>query len=186
MADAPKDDLPRNIILIGMMGSGKSSIGRELSQTLGYPVVDTDALIVERAGKPIRTIFEDEGEDAFRDLESAVLADLEKEHLSRCIIATGGGIIVREQNREALRRLGFVVWLVVSAEEIVRRTSKNKDRPLLNNDDQRGTIDRLLKERHDLYQCTAHQEIETDGLTFPEITTGIVASARYFFAASAR
>ena len=178
MADAP----PKNIILIGFMGSGKSSIGRELEQTLGYPVLDTDAMIVQRAGKPIPRIFEEDGEEAFRDLESAVLADLQRDRPTRRIIATGGGIIVRPGNREILRRLGFVVWLVVSVAEIIKRTGKNKERPLLNNENREDTITRLLAERVDLYRATAHQEIETDGLTFPEITTGIIESARYFFA----
>ncbi len=178
---AAHNTTPKNIILIGFMGSGKSSIGRELSQILGYPVVDTDALIVKRAGKPIRQIFENEGEEAFRDLESAVLSDLKGEHPTRRIIATGGGIILRLENRELLRRLGFVVWLVASPEEIIKRTSKNRDRPLLNNDDQKGAISHLLSERLELYRSTAHQEIETNGLTFPEITTGIVESARYYF-----
>ena len=172
----------KNIILIGFMGSGKSSIGYELSQNLGYPIVDTDALIVKRAGKPILKIFEDEGEEAFRDLETAVLRQLEDDRTSRRIIATGGGIIVSAENREALRRLGFVVWLVVTAAEIVQRTSRNRDRPLLNNEDREGTVERLLEERNGLYRKTAHQELETDDLTFPEITTGIIESARYFFA----
>lgn len=173
---------PKNIILIGFMGSGKSSIGRELEHILGYPVIDTDTLIVRRAGRPIRQIFAEEGEETFRDLESAALTDLENTRPSRRIIATGGGIILRAENRAALRRLGFVVWLVVSADEILRRTSKNRERPLLNNDDPKGTIERLLEERKALYHETAHQEIETDGLTFPEISAGIVESARYFFA----
>ncbi len=173
---------PKNIILIGFMGSGKSSIGRELSQILGYPVVDIDGLIVRLAGKPIRRIFDEEGEEAFRDLETAVLADLEKKRPSRRIIATGGGIILRPENRATLRRLGFVVWLVVSAAEIILRTGRNKDRPLLNKEDRQDTIARLLEERVDLYHQAAHQEIETDGLTFPEITAGIIESARYFFA----
>jgi len=172
---------PKSIVLIGFMGSGKSSIARELSHALGYPVIDTDTLIVRQAGKPIRKIFEDEGEDAFRDLESAILRNLEESLATHRIIATGGGVITRPENREILRRLGFVVWLVVSVEGIMRRTGKNRDRPLLNNEDQEGTITRLLKERRELYRGTAHQEIETDDLTFPEITTGIVESARYFF-----
>ena len=77
--------------------------------------------------------------------------------------------------------MGFVVWLVVSPEEILRRTAKNRERPLLNTDDPEETIRRLLEKRVDFYRDTAHQEIETDDLTFPEITTGIVESARYFF-----
>lgn len=179
---AADPNTPKNIILIGFMGSGKSSIGRELSQVLRYPVIDTDSLIVKRAGKPIRRIFEDEGEDAFRDLESSVLRDLRDQKPTRRIIATGGGVIVRPENRAVLRQLGFVVWLVVSVEEIIMRTEKNKDRPLLNNDDRHGTVSRLLEVRRPFYRETAHQEVETDGLTFPEITTGIVESARYFFA----
>ncbi len=163
------------------MGSGKSTIGRELSQSLGYPVIDTDTLIVERAGRPIPEIFATDGEDAFRDLESDVLAGLEAD-TSRRIIATGGGIVRRAENRELLRRLGYVVWLVVSPAEILRRTARNKDRPLLNNDDPEGTITRLLEERIPLYRECAHLTVETDHLTFPEIAAGIVESARYFFA----
>ena len=172
---------PKNIVLIGFMGSGKSSIARELSGALGYPMIDTDALIVERAGKPIRDIFAQEGEDAFREMESTVLRELEESLPPHHIIATGGGIIGRGANREILRRMGFVVWLVVSAEEIIKRTENSRERPLLNNDNQMETIDRLLDERRELYRATAHQEIETDELTFPEITTGILESARYFF-----
>ena len=172
---------PKNIVLIGFMGSGKSSIARELSGALGYPMIDTDALIVERAGKPIRDIFAQEGEDAFREMESTVLRELEESLPPHHIIATGGGIIARAANREILRRMGFVVWLVVSAEEIIKRTENSRERPLLNNDNQMETINRLLDERRELYRATAHQEIETDELTFPEITTGILESARYFF-----
>ena len=175
------DSTPKNILLIGFMGSGKSSIGRELSQVLGYPVVDTDALIVEQAGKPIPRIFAEDGEEAFRDLESSVLADLEQDDTKRRIISTGGGIILRPENRDRLRRLGYVVWLVVSPGEILKRTSRNRDRPLLNNDNPEETIARLLEERLPLYRGCAHLAIETDNLTFPEITTGIVESARYFF-----
>ena len=172
---------PKNIVLIGFMGSGKSSIARELSGALGYPMVDTDSLIVERAGKPIHDIFDQEGEEAFRELESTILRELEESLPAHHIIATGGGIIGRPTNRDILRKIGFVVWLEVSAGEIIRRTENSRDRPLLNNDDQTGTIERLLDERRELYRATAHQEIETDELTFPEITTGILESARYFF-----
>jgi shikimate kinase len=136
---------------------------------------------VERAGKPIRDIFAEEGEEAFRDLESAVLADLDAQGLTHHIIATGGGIVTRPANRAALRRLGYVVWLVVSPAEILKRTSRNRDRPLLNNDDPEGTIGKLLADRLPLYRDSAHLTIETDGLTFPEISTGILESGRYFF-----
>jgi shikimate kinase len=99
----------------------------------------------------------------------------------RHIIATGGGIVERPENRALLRQLGYVVWLIVSPAEILRRTSRNKDRPLLNNDHPEETITRLLEHRSPIYKDTAHEEIETDPLTFPEIATGIIESGRYFF-----
>ena len=171
----------KNVVLTGFMGSGKSSIGRELSQSLGYPVIDTDALIVERAGKAIKEIFADEGEEVFREMESQVLRDLLAEHPHKHIISTGGGIIGREENRSLLRELGYVIWLRVSPEEILKRTARNSERPLLNNDDPAETVARLLAERVPLYKETAHLTIDTDNLTFPEITAGIIESARYHF-----
>jgi shikimate kinase len=172
---------PKNIVLIGFMGSGKSSIGRELSQILGYPLVDTDSLIVKRTGTSIPETFATEGEEAFRDHESAVLRNLVEEGKERQIIATGGGIIERSANRALLRQLGYVVWLIVSPAEILRRTSRNRDRPLLNNDDPEKTIRTLLNHRIPIYKEAAHEEIETETLTFPEIATGIIESGRYFF-----
>ena len=171
----------QNIVLIGFMGSGKSTIGRDLAHTLSYAQIDTDALIEKRAGKPIPKIFADDGETAFRDLETAVLRTIADDHLQGHIISTGGGIITRPDNRTLLRQLGYVVWLVVSPEEIHRRTSRNKNRPLLNTDHPEETIHTLLTERTPAYRETAHLSIETDNLTFPEVTAGIVDSARYFF-----
>ncbi len=178
-------ELPqKNIVLIGFMGSGKSTIGRDLSKSLGYPLVDTDALIVRSAGKPIPEIFADEGEAAFRDLESALLADLAAAPTERHIISTGGGIITRPDNRQLLRQLGYVVWLVVSPAEIHRRTRRNKNRPLLNTENPEEAIRALLDDRTPAYRDTAHLAIETEQLSFPEITTGIIESARYFFSRS--
>ena len=172
---------PKNIILIGFMGSGKSTIGRELSHSLGYPLLDTDALIVKRSGKPITRIFADEGESAFRDLESTILEELVADSTERRIISTGGGIVTRPANSPLLRRLGYVVWLVVSPAEILRRTSRNKNRPLLNNEHPEETVRTLLEQRTPAYRDTAHLTIETDHLTFPEISAGIIESGRYFF-----
>jgi shikimate kinase len=171
----------KNIVLIGFMGSGKSTIGRDLSRSLRYPLIDTDALIVQRVGKPITKIFADEGETAFRNLESAVLGDLTSTPTERHIISTGGGIITRPENRTLLRQLGYVVWLVVSPTEILHRTRRNKNRPLLNTNNPEEAIRALLEQRTPAYRNTAHLAIETDKLTFPEITTGIIESARYFF-----
>ncbi|YCM43690.1 shikimate kinase [Verrucomicrobiaceae bacterium 227] len=172
--------MQRNIILIGFMGTGKSTIGRNLSQTFGYPLIDTDHMIVEQQGRSIPQIFEEEGEPAFRKMETELLRSLFKH--SGHIISTGGGIIGTRENRRLLQDLGYVVWLQASPGEILNRTSRNSNRPLLNNDDPEGTISRLLEIRKPLYQDTAHLCIETDLLNFDEVTTGIIESARYFFA----
>ena len=171
--------MTENIILIGFMGTGKSTIGRNLSQTLSYPVIDTDQLIEKQQGRSIPKIFEEEGEEAFRDIETALLKSLQSQ--SGHIISTGGGIIVREENRQLLRKMGYVVWLVASPEEIYKRTSRNSNRPLLNNEDPAGTIRKLLEARIPLYKECAHLAIETNQLNFDEITTGIIESARYYF-----
>lgn len=173
--------MQRNIILIGFMGTGKSTIGRNLSQTFGYPLIDTDQMIVEQQGCSIPEIFEKAGEPAFRVIETELLRSLSKH--SGHIISTGGGIIGSKENRALLKNLGYVVWLQASPAEILDRTSRNSNRPLLNNDDPEGTIRRLLDARIPLYQETAHLCIETDQLNFDEVTTGIIESARYFFAA---
>jgi len=161
------------------MGTGKSTIGRELSKMLSYPLVDTDQAIVKKAGKPIPRIFAEEGEETFRQMETELLEDLAKKEGN--IISTGGGIISSAKNRELLHALGYVVWLVASPEEILARTSRNTNRPLLNNDDPEGTILRLLAEREPLYQKAAHLNIETDQLCFDEICNGIIESARYHY-----
>jgi len=171
--------MQRNIILIGFMGTGKSTIGRKLSRTFGYPLIDTDHLLVEKEGRPIPEIFAQDGEEAFRDLESNLLRSLAKH--SGHIIATGGGIIGRPENRALLRDLGYVIWLIAKPSEILKRTSRNSNRPLLNSDDPEATIRALLKARTPLYRDTAHLAIETDQLSFDEVATGIIESARYHF-----
>jgi shikimate kinase len=173
---------PKNIVLIGFMGCGKTTVGRELHQLLGYPVIDTDQAIEERAGKPITAIFAEDGEAAFRDMETGLLKELnEAAATPRRIISTGGGIIGRAENRELLRNLGFVVWLHASPEVILDRTGRNRDRPLLQTDDPAARIAALLEERKPLYQETAHLNVDTAGLDCRELASGILESARYFY-----
>jgi len=163
------------------MGCGKSTVGRELQQRLGYPLVDMDAVIELRAGKPITRIFEDEGEAAFRDMETGLLRELSDPTAPRRIISTGGGIIGRGENREMLRNLGYVVWLQAPAAVILDRTSKNRNRPLLQTDDPAERIRALLEQRQPLYQETAHLALDTSGLSSDEVATGILECARYHF-----
>lgn len=171
----------KNLILVGFMGTGKSTIGRQLSKALGYPLIDTDARIVAQQKRPIADIFAEEGEEYFRDLETGVLQTLFEGKCHKRIIATGGGIVLREENRQLLRELGFVVWLVAQPETILERTSRNKERPLLQCEDPQALICALLEERNPLYHETAHLILETTSLSFSEITTGIVESARYHY-----
>jgi shikimate kinase len=172
---------PENIVLIGFMGSGKTTVGRELQQRLGYPLVDMDQEIEQRADKPITAIFADEGEPVFRDMETELLRELNDPEAPQRIISTGGGVVMREENRQMLRSLGYVVWLQAPAEVILERTGKNRSRPLLQTEDPAEVIQRLMETRLPLYQETAHLKLDTAGLSCGEVTTGILECARYFF-----
>ncbi len=172
---------PKNIVLIGFMGSGKSTVGRELHQRLGYPLIDMDRLIEESMGKKITEIFKEEGEAAFRDFETLQLLEIAKQTEKCQIISTGGGVVIRPENRSLLRKLGYVVWLSAPVEVIYDRTSRSQDRPLLNHMDAHERISTLLEEREPWYRETAHLKIDTAGLDSKEIATGILESARYYF-----
>jgi shikimate kinase len=178
----PSASPPKNIVLIGFMGCGKSHVGRELHQRLRYTLVDMDQVIEQRAGKPITAIFAEDGEQAFRDMETALLRELAADSSKRHIISTGGGVIGREENRELLKKLGYVVWLRASEDVIFDRTSRNRDRPLLHGPDAREKISALLAEREPWYRETAHLRVDTAGLESHELAAGILESARYFFA----
>lgn len=172
---------PKNIVLIGFMGSGKSTVGRELHQRLGYPLIDMDKMIEESMGKKIAEIFKEEGEAAFRDFETLQLLEITKQTDKRQIISTGGGVVIRPENRSLLRKLGYVVWLSAPEDVIYERTSRTQDRPLLNHMDARERITAMLEEREPWYRETAHLKIDTGGLDSKEIATGLLESARYYF-----
>lgn len=176
------ENLPKNILLIGFMGSGKSTIGRHLGKLLGYPVVDTDELVEAKAGMPIKDIFAKRSEDYFRQLEAAVLQELSAPHEPRRIISTGGGIVTRKANRRLLRQLGYVVWLEVTVEEILKRTARNHDRPLLKTENPREKIEALLTAREPLYRECSDLTLDSADLDAEEIACGILESARYHFA----
>lgn len=170
----------QNIVLIGFMGSGKSSIGRLIAQKFGFQFVDTDAVVVERAGRPIPEIFQRDGEEHFRTLETAALESLM--HLRRCVIATGGGVILRERNRQLLSELGFVVLLTANEDVIFERVSRNTRRPLLQTPNPRETMVKLLAERQPLYEATAQWTLDTGGFSHDQAANAVIAEARHAFA----
>ncbi|MBV6501443.1 MAG: Shikimate kinase [Prosthecobacter sp.] len=180
--EAGEVPLPRsaNIVLIGLMGSGKSSVGRIVARLLGFQFVDTDHMIVDRAGCSIPEIFAREGEAGFRRRESAVLRELLGTRHS--VIATGGGIITQPVNLPLLRHLGFITWLEASTDLLVRRTSSNNDRPLLRGEEPpRVKLERLIQERGPIYKAMADLRIQTDELSQEESAYGVAESARLFF-----
>jgi len=150
-----------NIVLVGPMGAGKSTVGRYLASRLSYHFVDTDHLIEERTGADIPWIFDVEGEAGFRVRETATLDSLLG--VNRHVIATGGGIVIRTENHSRIKALGNVVYLTASVEQLLARTSKDKKRPLLQVADPRARIEQLLHERNNLYQQVADLTLQTDG-----------------------
>jgi len=168
-----------NIVLIGFMGSGKTSIGRRVAERLGFQFLDTDAVIVEREGMQVAEIFKRQGEAWFREQETAALRSMS--HLNRAVISTGGGIVGREENHALLRGLGFVVWLTASEEVIFERVSRNKKRPLLQTENPRATVHELLEQRRPLYQAVAQLTLETTTLAHEESAQALIAEARRAF-----
>lgn len=151
-----------NIVLIGFMGSGKTTIGHELERGYGYSFLDTDVYIEKREGCSISDIFEKYGEAYFRKLETEVLNELIRT-MTHTVISTGGGMPLRRENARLLRELGQVVYLKTGEEEIWDRLKGCTDRPLLNCDDPKGRVHTLLGERNSRYTGTAHSVINTDG-----------------------
>ena len=152
----------QNIYLVGLMAVGKSTIGRLLAQSLGRKFLDSDHVIEERAGAPVAWIFDMEGEQGFRDREQAVIDELTRQ--DGIVLATGGGVVLRPVNRNALAGRGCVVHLDSSVERLVERTCRDRKRPILRGGDRRETLNRLREARSPLYAeiadyrfCTDHQ-----------------------------
>lgn len=156
------------------MGAGKSTIGRMLASKLGFDFVDTDQVIEQRTGANIPWIFDVEGEAGFRDREQAVLAELVL--LDKTVVATGGGIVEREDNRKLLQSLNKVIYLTASIDQLFARTSKDKKRPLLQVPDPKAKIIELLARRDPLYRTVASMTLVSDGLS-PKIVAQKIADA---------
>lgn len=148
----------RCIVLVGMPGSGKTTVGRDLAKRLGLRFVDTDHEIEARTGVKIPIIFEIEGEDGFRKRETQTLDDLTRE--SNMVLATGGGAVIRAENRALLRERAVVVFLSVPPAILWERTRHDRSRPLLQVADPRGRLEELLKVRGPFYREVAHIIVE--------------------------
>ncbi|GAB5479576.1 MULTISPECIES: shikimate kinase AroK [Marinobacter] len=152
--------LPKRVVLVGPMGAGKSTIGRLLARELGYRFLDSDRIIEERCGANIPWIFDVEGEDGFRQRETSMLDELSNE--VGTVLATGGGAVMRAENHGLLKKNAVVVYLKTSIDQQVERTRKDRNRPLLQNDDPEGVLRRLFAIRDPLYTELADIVMFTD------------------------
>lgn len=152
--------VPTRLFLVGPMGAGKTTIGRILADELGLEFRDADREIEARSGVDIPWIFDMEGESGFRDRETAMLEELSA--LDGVLVSTGGGAVMRDRNRELMRDSGTVVYLHTSVDEQVRRTGRDRKRPLLQGEDPRTVLSRLMSVRDPLYREIADLVIETD------------------------
>ncbi len=157
-----------NLVLVGPMGAGKSSIGRRLAERFGLEFVDADHAIVERAGASINAIFEHSGEAGFREHERAVLQEL----LQGCgrLISTGGGAVLHQDNRRHIRERSFAVYLRVGVESQLQRLQRDRSRPLLHRGDREQVLHELTRQREPLYREVADLELDTDRLSPNEAT----------------
>lgn len=164
----------RNIILEGFMGSGKSTVSEILSDRLGLELMDTDSTIEDTEGRSISSIFREDGEEAFRDMETELLTMIAGDHLRDMVISLGGGMPVREKNRELLKESGKVVYLKASPETIYERVKGDTTRPLLQGEDPLLRIKELMEGRSDVYDEAADLIIDTDNKTPDEICDEII------------
>ena len=166
----------KSIVLIGMMGAGKSCVGRCLQRQTKLPLVDTDDIVASKFRISISEIFSKYGEQGFREAETQTLRELAP--AKQTIIVTGGGIVLREKNVDFLKRLGVIVWLDSSEETLFERASRARTRPLLQGENPREAFLQLLQQRLPLYAKVAHIRVDTSVLTDEEVAVAILSKLR--------
>lgn len=154
------------------MGAGKTTIGQALADKLSYQFLDTDAYIEEEQNTTISHIFMEYGEEYFRNMETATIENLEK-NMNHNIVSTGGGLPLRECNGAILQKMGFVVFLSVKKETVLKRLEGDTQRPLLQGDNVEQKMEEMLHFRNPIYEYTAHLKVEVDNKTVEEITEEI-------------
>lgn len=162
----------RPVFLVGMMGAGKTTIGRALARQLGWEFVDLDHELEARCGVRVALIFDIEGEQGFRKRESALLDECTKR--SGIVLATGGGAVLAPQNRQWLRDRGVVVYLRASADELYRRVERDRNRPLLQTDNPRQRLQDLLQQREPLYDDVASLVFDTSAIPVAHTARALV------------
>ena len=165
-----------NIFLVGLMGAGKSTIGRHLAKSLGIEFVDSDHEIERRTGANIPLIFDIEGEAGFRQREKKVIDELTQR--SPIVLATGGGVVLDPDNRAWLRERGRVIYLYATVEQLLARTAKDRNRPLLQTADPRARLQELLQTRDPLYREVADLVVDTGGRSARSAEREILAKIR--------
>ena len=163
----------RSIVLIGMMGAGKSSVGRCLHRRTGWVLLDIDELVASRFGMSIPEIFAEHGEEKFREAEMEALRRIRTEE--QTIIVTGGGIVLRKENVEILRSQAVIVWLDADAETLFARASRKQNRPLLQTKNPRKTFSQIHSARRPLYANIADIRLDASVLTDEEVAVAILA-----------
>ncbi|MGB5201023.1 MAG: shikimate kinase AroK [Sedimenticolaceae bacterium] len=167
---------PNRIFLIGPMGAGKTTIGKQLAQALGMGFNDTDLEIQRRTGVDIPTIFEYEGEEGFRQREQQVIDELTQ--VDNQVLATGGGAVLRAENRQHLSARGIVFLLACSAQQQYERTYRDRNRPLLQTDDPLERLKDLMAVREPLYLSTADYTVSTEGRSAASVANEILGIIR--------
>ncbi|AWI51100.1 shikimate kinase [Actinobacillus minor 202] len=162
----------RNIFLVGPMGAGKSTIGRQLAQMLGMEFFDSDSVIEERAGADIDWIFDVEGEAGFRKREERIINELTQGQ--GIVLSTGGGSVLSKDNRNMLSARGIVIYLETTIDKQFERTQRDKKRPLLQTEDPRKTLEELAKIRNPLYEEIADITLQTDDQAAKVVATNII------------
>ena len=165
-------NLPKNIFLIGPMGAGKTTVGRQLAKSLEKQFMDCDRELEQRTGASVSLIFELEGEEGFRRRERNMLDELTAR--SGIVLATGGGAVLDSENRARLRSRGFAIYLDAPLDLLAERTSRDRSRPLLDTPDPRATLTRLLNERDPLYRQVADLVVKTNHGTAKYVVREIV------------
>lgn len=171
--------LPKSVVLVGMMGAGKTAVGRRLAAALDLPFVDADEEIEKAAGCSITDFFAAHGETAFRDGERRVIARLLKQ--PTCILATGGGAFMDERIRASIRAMAISVWLKADLNTLWHRVRRRSDRPLLNTENPKQTLETLIQSRYPVY-ATADITIESCEGPLDETVTRVADNLRRFLA----